>query len=296
VQIWTRRELNLGAPTATGTYIIKDSSGAQVSSFTTPLWTTASKIDTRYGHINEVDNGGQSWYNALALQLRKRFSHGLSAGVSYTWSHAIDDANQSGAANGVISFTQYSLEPGNYGLDKGSSGLDQRHRAAINFMWAPKFTSSNSAAARYLVNGWELSAITTLASAQPVSGTVASVSTGNGSVFPGVQLAYSTMNGTGGWNRVPFWPVDSIDIDRTYRVDARITRNIPISERVKAMLMFEAFNAFNTQYNTTVYTQAYSVSGNVLTPVNTLGLGNQSQGFPDGTNARRMQAAFRLTF
>jgi hypothetical protein len=104
------------------------------------------------------------------------------------------------------------------------------------------------------------------------------------------------LNGSGGWNRVPFWPVNSLNIDQTYRVDARITRNIPITERVKAMLMFEAFNAFNTQYNTNVNSQAYSVTGNVLKPVAGLGVGKESQGFPDGTNARRMQAAFRLTF
>jgi hypothetical protein len=175
-----------------------------------------------------VDNGGQSWYNGLALQLRKRMSHGLTAGVSYTWSHAIDDANQNGAS-GTISFSQSNLAAGNYKLDKGSSPLDQRHRATINFLWSPTLTASKSAAARYLINGWELSAITTLASSQPTSATVSSVSTANGGVFPGVQLAFGTMNGTGGWSRVPFYPVSSLDIDRTYRVDARISRNIPIT-------------------------------------------------------------------
>ncbi|HEV3197528.1 MAG TPA: carboxypeptidase regulatory-like domain-containing protein [Bryobacteraceae bacterium] len=295
VQIWTSRDLNLGSPTATGTYIIDDTNGNQVGSFTTPLWVAASKVDTRYSHIYEVDNGGQSWYNGLALQLRKRFSKGLSAGVSYTWSHAIDDANQNGAS-GTITWSQSNLAAGNYPLDKGSSPLDQRHRAVINFLWTPTFTTSRSAAARYLVNGWELSAITTLASAEPVSATVGSVSTANGGVFPAVQLAFSTMNGTGGWNRVPFYPVSSLDVDRIYRVDARLSRNLPFSERVKGSLMFEAFNAFNTQYNTSVNQQAFSVSGNVLKPVAGLGVGNSSQGFPDGTNARRCQVALRIVF
>ena len=295
LQIWTSRDLNLGNPAATGTYIIDDAGGNQVGTFTTPLWVASSKPDPRYAHIYEVDNGGQSWYNGLALQLRKRMAHGLSAGFSYTWSHAIDDANQNGAS-GTITFSQSNLAAGNYALDKGSSPLDQRHRGVINFLWAPTFTPSKSAAARYLVNGWELSAITTLASAQPTSATVGSVSTANGGAFPGIQLAYSTMNGTGGWNRVPFWPVSSLDIDRTYRVDARLSRNLPFSERVKGSLIFEAFNAFNTQYNTGVNSQAYTVSGNVLKPVAGLGVGNQSQGFPDGTNARRAQVALRIVF
>jgi hypothetical protein len=295
VQLWTSRERNLGSPSASGTYTIQDVSGNNIGSFTTPIWTVKDKIDTRYAHIYEVDNGGQSWYNGLAMQLTKRMSHGLSAGVSYTWSHAIDDANQSGASN-VIGWTQSNLAVGNYSVDKGTSSLDQRHRAVVNFLWAPTFTSNTSPAARYLINGWEISAITTMASAQPATGSVASVSTGNGTVFSGVQLAYSTLNGSGGWNRVPFWPVNSLNIDQTYRVDMRLTRNLPFGERVKGSLIFEAFNAFNTQYNTAVNTSAFTVSGNVLKQVATLGLGNQSQGFPDGTNARRCQVALRVTF
>ena len=52
-------------------------------------------------------------------------------------------------------------------------------------------------------------------------------STSANGVFPGVTLAYSTLNGSGGWNRVPFLPVGSLDIDQTYNVDARITRSCP---------------------------------------------------------------------
>jgi hypothetical protein len=60
--------------------------------------------------------------------------------------------------------------------------------------------------------------------------------------------------------------------------------------------MFEAFNVFNTQYNTGINTQAFSASGGIIKPVAGFGAGNASQAFPDGTNARRMQAAFRLVF
>jgi len=121
-------------------------------------------------------------------------------------------------------------------------------------------------------------------------------------VFPGVTLAYSTLTGSGGWNRVPFWPVGTIDVDRIYNVDGRLSRSLPFGERVKASLIFEAFNAFNTIHNTGVQTAAYSVSaGGILKPVTTNGVshvgdGNASQGFPDGTNARRMQAGIRFVF
>jgi hypothetical protein len=292
IQLWTSRDLNLPAPGPVVTYTIDNTSGAPVGTWSTPLWIGA-KPDPRYAHIYEVDNGGQAWYNGLAIQLRKRLSHGLSANFAYTWSHAIDDANQSGASN-VITWAQSNTWAGNYKLDKGSSPTDQRHRAVISWLYAPTFTRSNSAFARFLVNGWGLSAITTLASSEPTSATV-SVS---GQQFASIgSMVYTTsLNGTGGWNRVPFWPVSSLDIDREYRVDARLSRDLPFSERVKASLMFEGFNVFNTQYNTGVNTQAFSASGGILKPTAGLDVGNQSQGFPDGTNARRLQVGLRVVF
>jgi hypothetical protein len=60
--------------------------------------------------------------------------------------------------------------------------------------------------------------------------------------------------------------------------------------------MFEAFNMFNTQYNTAINTTMYTASAGVLRPVANVGNGTQSQGFPDGTNARRAQVALRINF
>jgi hypothetical protein len=292
IAIWTQRDVNLGAPAPAVTYKILDAAGNQTGTYTIPVYITGNKVDSRYGKILQVENGGQSWYNGLAVQLRKRMSHGLSGGFSYTWSHAIDDADMQGASWNIGWNYNNVTSPGNYPADKGSSSLDQRHRAIINFMWEPTFTDSKSATARFLINGWQLSAITTLASAQPTTATV-NVS---GTQFTGVSLTYTTLNGSGGWNRVPFWPVNSLDVDQIYRVDARITRQIPISETVKLNLSFEAFNATNTISNTGVNTQAYTATSGVLRPTANLGIGNQSQGFPDGTNARRCQLSLRLVF
>ena len=300
--MFTQRDLNLGAPGPTQTYTIQDAAGNNVSTFATPVYVIGNRVDSRYSKILQVENGGQSWYNGLALQLLKRMSHGFTAQVSYTWSHAIDDANQQGASWNVSSSYNNVTIPGNYPFDKGSSALDQRHRVSINWIWEPRFTTSTSVFAKYFVNGWQLSTLTTLASAHPWTATMNSASTSANGVFPGITLANGTINGSGGWNRVPFMPVGTLDVDQTYQVDARITRMIPIGERVKASLAFEAFNAFNTIHDTGVQTAAYTVnSGGILKPVLTngvslLGTGSQSQGFPDGTNARRCQVSLRLTF
>jgi outer membrane receptor protein involved in Fe transport len=302
IGLYTQRDLNLGQPTAQSyTYIIDDAAGNAVGTYATQLFPYATRPDTRYGSILQVENGGQSWYNALAVQFQKRMAKGFEAQVNYTWSHAIDDGNEQGASNNISDTYNNATFNGNYPLDKGSSTLDQRHRLSINWLWKPVLTSSTSNFAKYVVNGWELSAITTLASAHPISATINSASTSTGAEFAGIGLNHGTLNGSGGWNRVPFWPVNSMNIDQIYNVDARLSRSLPISERVKATLLFEAFNVFNTIHNTGVQTAAYSVSGNVLKPVLTGGVslldtGNASQGFPDGTNARRMQAGIRFVF
>jgi hypothetical protein len=91
-------------------------------------------------------------------------------------------------------------------------------------------------------------------------------------------------------------------------VDARIARTFPFGERIRATILFEAFNVFNTQFDTAVNTIAYTSvpviqSGlangpqvGTIRPVAGTGSGIAAQGFPDGTNARRAQVALRITF
>ena len=253
---------------------------------------SGNKVDPNFSKILQVENGGRSWYNGLAVQLNKRISRSITGKIAYTWSHAIEDGNEQGASWNISSTFNNATYPGNYRFDKGSSALDQRHRLIINWVWQPTFTKSTSAIARHVVNGWAVSGIATIASAQPVTPTVFV----SGAQFPGVSLAYTTMNGSGGFTRVPFLPIGSIDVDQIHKVDARLERDIPVSERVKAKLMFEAFNVFNMMYNTSVNMQAYTATAGVLTPTANVGTPTASQGFPDGTNARRAQVAFRLTF
>jgi hypothetical protein len=290
IGLWTNRDINLGPPGTTKTYSIQDASGNQVGTYTTPIYITQNRVDPRYSRILMVENGGQTWYNGLAIQLRKRMSHGLSASIAYTWSHAIDDANQQGASWNIGWNYNNVTTPGDYRFDKGSSTLDQRHRLVINWVYQPK-VSTKVKAASALANGWQLSAVTTLASAHPWTPTI-NFSSG----VSGVTYAYTTLNGSGGWTRVPFLPIGSLDVDQTYRVDARLTRSIRIRERLRANLSFEAFNAFNTISNTAVQTNAYQATAGALKPYANVGAGSQSQGFPDGTNARRLQLGLRFVF
>ena len=148
-----------------------------------------------------------SYYNGLAVYGRQHFSRGLDASLSYTWSHAIDYGQ--GAGNDALFFSNvnnYTLPNGNFKFDKGSSRLDQRHRFVFSFVWAPVFTNRDGMFWKYVVNHWQLSSITTLASGRP---TTATIRTATPNPVPNM-LATNTINGSGGNFRVPFWPVNSL--------------------------------------------------------------------------------------
>ena len=81
-----------------------------------------------------------------------------------------------------------------------------------------------------------------------------------------------------------------------YKLDARLTKGLPIGDRVKLNLNFEAFNVTNTPADTSINHQAYVATNGVLTPSVGYGTGVASAGFPDGTNVRRAQVSLRLVF
>ena len=95
--------------------------------------------------------------------------------------------------------------------------------------------------------------------------------------------------------------MSNVDLDRTYRVDARLSKKLMFGERVTAYLTFEAINLFNTPYDLSRRTAEYDLSGASLTgavlklrPDYKLPSGDALS--PDGTTARRAQVSLRVTF
>ena len=285
IGLWTTTDTNLNAPTVTANFVIDNASGVKTGTYSSQIWTT--KTNTSFAHAYQVNNAGSSQYNGIAIQLQRQMSHGMSLQASYTYTHATDNVSGSPA----IAFLPSSLIPGSPQSDQGPSLFDQAHRAVVNWTWQPTVTHSNSVAARYLLNGWQVSGIATLASS--LGETPLMLVNG----LQGLAMAYtSSLNGSGGWPRVPFESINSLLTGPEYDVDARLTRTLPFTERVTGMLIFEAFNAFNTQYNTSLNTIGYTATAGVLRPVPGVGAGNEASGFPYGTNSRLCQIAFRLVF
>jgi hypothetical protein len=303
--IWSRglhltsvNDINIGAPGPVVTYSINDAGGNQVGTYSTPIYITQNRVDMRYSRVNIVDAGLNSYYNALAVQLNKGFSRGLIGNIVYTWSHAIDyGQGNAGAPNVFASGGPQSYMPGNYRAEKGSSALDARHRLVFNGVYSPTLTHSSGALARHLMNGWQLSAIGTFQSSFPTTPTVqiASAYTPNSTLY--IPAITGSLNGYAS-SRVPFLPPGSLKIDQIIRVDARIAKDFNLNERLHALFTFDAFNVGNNTYFTSVATRAYTVAqgSSILNPAPGYGAGTATQGFPDGTNARRLQLGVRLNW
>jgi hypothetical protein len=109
---------------------------------------------------------GDSSYHALQVDLRRRFSHGLTLRGVYTFSKTLDDGdslNQTTAANapGLVS------DPFNLRTDKGLATFDVRNVGVINVIYGLPFGRGKSLAnglqgwTNNLVSGWSVSSIAT---------------------------------------------------------------------------------------------------------------------------------------
>ena len=129
IDLYSVRDLNVGALSSqTATYQILNSSKAVIGTYTTPVYLLANRVDPRYRRINQVENGGKSYYDGLAVQLNKRYSNGFQAGVAYTWSHAID-FGQGGASNNIF-FSSGAYQLLQRRLPLGKRNVGARHPAS----------------------------------------------------------------------------------------------------------------------------------------------------------------------
>jgi hypothetical protein len=74
-----------------------------------------------FGSINAQTSDGNSTYNALNVDVKKRFSNNFQFLASYTWSHSIDDSSD-------LQTLLLPQDNRNFGAERADSLFDQRHR------------------------------------------------------------------------------------------------------------------------------------------------------------------------
>ena len=148
-------------------------------------WNTASggNIDFRVPYVGYNFNSalfksvGVSGYDALQAHLEKRLSHHFQGGVSYTWSHALDEQSDLG-----IFFT--GDNPDRLRDSYGSADFDRTHVFTANFQAMVPDTAKEHSLLSYFTNGWNMTGIIVAQSGEPYSlyefyGAVGSLYVGN---------------------------------------------------------------------------------------------------------------------
>ena len=199
-----------------------------------------NKVNPAYNNIIEVGSGGNSRYNAMTLQLNKRFSQGYQFSFNYTLSSVRDDAPERNL-QGVGAATQ--SDPSNRNFDRAYGVADQRNTFSASFVARPKFDVSGKAL-RYLLNNNQFG-FTLLA--------------GDGETYP--ITSNFDLNGDGVGNDIP------VGLERNagraqgaFNIDFRYSRIFPINERFKVEFVAEATNIFNI--NRTVSYGSTTLSSN----------------------------------
>jgi len=219
-----------------------------------------------FGDITETQPIGYSWYHALQLRGEKRFSAGVSAGVSYTFSKNMDATGFLNAADPVI--------------NRSISSLDRPHRFNLHaivelpFGKGRKLASHLPTAVDYVIGGWQLNTIFTYQTGAPQSfGNI--IFLGNLHDIPlssdersvsrwfNTDAGFVTASNQQPASNVRLFPkyLAGVRGDGQTVWNAGISKQIPIRERTKLEFRFEGYDVMNhpnfSDPNTTVTSSAF---------------------------------------
>jgi hypothetical protein len=130
-----------------------------------------SPSSCQFSSTGEIAGIATSSYNAMEASMRKRYSHGLSFLLSYTWSKTIDDVSSfnitGSAAKPVAGENDLAQNPFNLAAERGLSLFDARNRFVASYEWALPFWNHPDNWYQTALGGWHLDGIATLMSGTP---------------------------------------------------------------------------------------------------------------------------------
>ncbi len=201
-----------------------------------------------YADVNAQLSDGNSSYNALNIEWKKRFSNNVQFFATYTWSHSIDDSSD----------LQTLLKPQdntNFAAERSDSLFDQRHRFVFSGLFAAPDRWRDGNWAQKIAHGFTFAPIIEYGSGRPFN--ILAVGDANGDfqstnerptqlpngtlcqtgVDPGCLTGVFPANGNLGRNM-------GITQD-FFSLDMRLTKKFRFGERMSLDLIGEVFNLFN---------------------------------------------------
>jgi len=178
--------------------------------------------DPRWANNSQYQSIGDSWYDGVTVSLKRSVGRATFR-VSYTLSKALDTA-------GNFFFTT-PQDNFNIAAEKGRSDNDQRHRIALSGTLASSQEKSRFPSA--FTRGWLLSYIFSYTSALPFN----------------VQTGTDRNGDTNPNDRPPGVGRNTGRAFDSYALDLRLSRTIPVGERLRLETMADIINVLNHRNN-----------------------------------------------
>jgi hypothetical protein len=245
-----------------------------------------SRPDANINNAIEVADIVDSTYNALVLQVNKRFNKGLLFNANYTLSKAEDTGQNSTT---FISNFATMVDPFNNDGEKGPASFDRRHRGVVSVHYAPDF-----------LYGFQIGGTGTFESGLPLNPTI---SINSGALNGTGVVSTSSVNGSGASNRAPFDTRNGFRQTSRKTIDMRVSKQFGLGGRRKVEALWEAFNILNTVnytgFGTTKYnaaSSAYDATSNkaVVNLTSNTGFGVPTTASNTLFGPRDMQIGLRL--
>ena len=244
VHLSRTRDVNLFAPAAataafgSQTYTVERFPAAGATAAAQFTSTTPLRPLANYNRVNLFEPTGNSRYDALALQLNRRFADNFQFLASYTFSRALDDKpDQTAVVPGGGDDAKIVQNQLDIREDWARSDLDIPHR----FVFSPVFqvgeVGGEGAFARALLSHWTVSGIAQLQS---------------GFTYSAVVNADLNRDGNSRNDRLPSTARNALRTPNVYIFDARLQRAFPLGETARLRLILEGFNLFNRSNVATV--------------------------------------------
>jgi len=215
----------------------------------------ATRLDPRFNNILMAESVATSRYNAMTMQLQKRFSKGYQFSINYTLSKSEDDAPEQNLV-ATQSGNLVTQDPWDRRRDFGPSLADQRHTFVMSFVGRPQF-NFKSKGMRYLVNNNQIGIIMTANSGERYN--IVAVNDINLDGFTGSDNPVGIKRNSG---RTP----------KQFNVDLRYSRFFNFTERLKLEAFGEFLNVFNINsiYQFNALSIGTDALGNINVPIPSL--------------------------
>jgi hypothetical protein len=174
-ELWARTAVTLGYAGSRGKHLLRSGD----VNLAPPTGTTADgrpfiaagtpRMNTAFSTIELKSSDGESWYDALIFEVRRRWSDGVTVQSSYTFSKSEDTTQASTFFSDATNGTTSALPEFIPGYNKGPADFDVRHNWVLNFTWELPFARGLTGPAAAILDGWNLSGIWTMRSGYPLT-------------------------------------------------------------------------------------------------------------------------------